>query len=393
MYASLSESLRIQLIEQASRANGPVSGIAALEQRPVFLLAPLSQLGMVHGPAIAAFTKGLVAVVDDVSPGTHIHGVPRWSSRDFLAAAGRYPNAIALDFSMSHGARAMFTALCRQAGIERHDCVEAQAQLGLVSVYETVSEYRSKTLDRLDDFLKIAEKFSDDCSRATLYANLLFRVTYDRSHMLATWSNPMDEYFSHFITPSTFQLGRNEHYCDCGAFQGPVVSKFLGATNYSYKSITAFEPDRANFDALQKMSSLALHDFRAVNKAVSNQQEVLKFLEMGTISSCVSTSGTVQVQATRLDDEVEHLTFLKMDVEGFEAKTLQGASRLLSTQRPRIAACVYHYAHDLLDVMEEIERHVDNYHYRLRQHNGSYYYDLIIYASPVAGMEAPPSAA
>ena len=391
MYSALSESLKSKLIDAASLPAEPI--IAELELRPVFFLAPLSLLGSIYGPSIAAATKGLVAVVDDMATTSTIHGAPRWSSREFLQRAGQYKNAVALDFSMGPGARAIFANLCQQASVSRQDCVIAQAQLGLVSVYEKVADYRSKTLERLDDFLLLASRFADDHSRATLYANLLFRITYDRSHMLATWANPIEEYFSSYAAPSTFSLGMNEHYCDCGAFQGPIVSKFLGATGYRYGSITAFEPDRTNFEMLQRVAPLPLANFRAVNKAVSSRRQTLRFMETGTVSSYVSAAGTVNVQTTKLDDELENLTFLKMDVEGFEAKTLMGGARLLRSQRPRVAACVYHYAHDLLDVIDQFDANVSDYHFRLRQHNGSYYYDLVLYASPVAGVEAPAWAA
>ena len=387
MYSALSESLRSQLLAVAADAVEPV--IAELDTRPMFFLAPLSLLGSIYGPSIAAVTKGLMAVVDDTATASEIYGVPRWSSREFFQRAAHYKNAVALDFSMGVFARAMFSNLCRQSGVQIQDFVVAQAQLGLVSVYEKVTDYRIKTLERLDDFLRLATRLDDDHSRATLYANLLFRITYDRSHMLATWTNPAEEYFSLYASPSTFSLGTKEHFCDCGAFQGPIISKFLGATNYRYGSITAFEPDRTNFELLQKVSPVPLDNFRTVNKAVSSRRQTLKFMETGTVSSHVSAAGTVNVQTICLDDELENLTFLKMDVEGFEAKTLRGGANLLKTQRPRVAACVYHYAHDLLDVLDQFDANVGDYHFRLRQHNGSYYYDLVLYASPIAGTSAP----
>lgn len=391
MYLELSERLKARLLHAAMHTDA--HGIDSLESRPLFFLAPQSHLGLVHGPAIAAAAKGLVAVVDDKSTQAAIHGVPRWTSERFLRDAKSYKNAVALDFSMSHGARAMFSALCAQAGIERQDCVVAQAQLGLISVYESASEYRSKTLARLDQLMRLAERFADQHSRATLYANLLFRITYDRSPMLSTWANPSDEYFANFAHSSTFTLGKNEHYCDCGAFQGPVVSKFLGATEYRYASITAFEPDRTNFEMLQKVSPVPLVNFRSVNKAVSDRAGHLRFMETGSISSHASDQGNTQVDTIKLDDEVDKLTFLKMDIEGFEVNALKGASRLLRENKPRVAACVYHYADDLLDVVEQLEQAVDNYNYRLRQHNGSYYYDLILYASTESGAEPGPVAA
>ncbi len=383
--------LKRRLLDIAAEDAEPT--IRDTDTRPAFFLAPQSLLGTIYGAGIAARLPNLVAVVDDKSTSPTLLGVPRWTSAEFAEKAGGFPDAVAIDFSMSIESRALFADLCTHVGIDRQDCVVAQAQFGMVSVYEYAKDYRSKTLARLDDFIRLADRFEDEHSRATLFGNLLFRLTYDRSHMLPTWATPSDEYFSQYANPSTFTLGTREHYCDCGAFQGPIVAKFLGATRRQYGSITAFEPDRTNFDVLTRISPTPLENFRPINKAVSSRKQVLRFMETGTVSSYVSAEGTVTVQTAKLDDELEKLTFLKMDVEGFEAKTLQGGAKLIGSQRPRIAACVYHYAHDLLDVVAQLDKSVGDYHLRLRQHNASYYYDLVLYASPVAGVEAPAWAA
>lgn len=387
---NLIHALQTQLF-QAVETPEPI--IEQLESRAVFLLAPLSMLGQAHGASIASACSGLVAAIDDVSTEATINSAPRWTSAQFIALARAYPDAIALDFSCNPGTRGLVQKLCKEAGIERFDCVVAQAQLKRWAVYEAVGTYRRRTLERFDDFLKLADRFDDDLSRATLYANLLFRVTYDRSHLLQIWANPADEYFSYYPDGNTFQLGNREHYCDCGAYRGPIVQKFLEVTAHQYASITAFEPDPANFAILQQLSRHPLHNFHAINKAVSNEPGELSFHSDGSMGSHVSNQGNISVTTTRLDDELETLTFLKLDVEGFEPQTLQGAARLLRTHRPRIAAAAYHATHDVLKIVEQIDQHAgDDYHYRLRQHYGSYYYDLVLYASPIAGVEPPPQA-
>ena len=184
----------------------------------------------------------------------------------------------------------------------------------------------------------------------------------------------------------------NEHFVDCGAHQGTIIHRLLAATGESYKSITAFEPDRINFEKLQNLTPVSLPNYKPINKAVSNKHEELQFVETGTMSSYVSTNGNTIVQTTTLDDEVEHVTFLKMDIESFESKALQGSTRLLA-QRPRVAVYVYHMADDLLDVLSVLDKNVENYHYKLRQHYAGWYYDLVLYGSPVDGVDAPPWAA
>jgi len=386
------DDIRQKVVRAAGAGYAPPQ-IERLAERPVFLMGPTSTIGGMFGKQVAARTRA-VAAIDDISKDALIHGAPRWTSAEFLERARQYPNAIAIDFSGGPYVRWLVTRLCEDAGgVERRDFALVAGQLKLSAVYETCDVYRDRTLARMDEFLAVADRFTDELSRATLYSNLLFRMTYDRDHLLPVWS-PYDEYFSkhdHGET-ATFKPGLNEHFVDCGAHEGTIIQRLLAATGGSYKSITALEPDRINFEKLQNLTPVSLPNYKPINKAVSNKHEKLRFVEAGTMSSHVATNGNTVVQTTTLDDEVEHATFLKMDIESFESKALQGSTRLLA-QRPRVAVCVYHMAGDLLDVLSVLDKNVENYHYKLRQHYAGWYYDLVLYGSPVDGVDAPPWAA
>jgi len=88
-------------------------------ERPVFLMAPLSRIGLAVGADIAQNCDNLIAAIDD-TPSIHaIHGAPRWSSDQFLQQAKQYPDAIAIDFSASPQGHAWVASLCEETGIER----------------------------------------------------------------------------------------------------------------------------------------------------------------------------------------------------------------------------------------------------------------------------------
>lgn len=352
---------------------------------PIFLFGLGDLLGQMHGAGLLArLTRPIASVGEPPQPGITL---PHWTAADFIARAHEHKGAIAIDFSSSREGRLLTRQLCASANIALHDCIPVLAAFDFPGVYELVRVYREKTLARLDEFLSIGARLADIESRNCLYSNLLFRLTYDRDWLLDAATPTAEEYFSPYVAPRTFRLGSREHFCDCGAFRGPIVARFLAETGWQYQSITAFEPDRENYAALAQLHGMPIPHFKPINKAVSSRRQTLRLVETGTVSSYIGAEGNAITQTTRLDDELEHLSFLKMDVEGFEAKTLHGAARLLATQRPRVAACVYHYAHDLLDVVGALDQHAEGYTLRLRQHNPNYFYDLVLYASPEAGLE------
>lgn len=88
-----------------------------LGESPVFLMAPLSQSGSILGPYITSINKNVLAAIDDASSDERIHGVPRWSSKEFLTHAGQYPDALAVDFSVSPRGKEWVAGLCNETGV------------------------------------------------------------------------------------------------------------------------------------------------------------------------------------------------------------------------------------------------------------------------------------
>jgi len=188
------------------------------------------------------------------------------------------------------------------------------------------------------------------------------------------------EYFSTANEHSTFRLREDEIFCDAGAYIGTTVTRFVEATRGNFRAIHAFEPDRANFRQLQSLGDAGYHDLHLYNLALDDREEIINFQEVGTMGSHLTRGGrgNSSIQAARLDDKVEKISFLKMDIEGGEGLAINGAKRLLGECSPRTAITVYHYAHDLLEVPENILKINPDYRFRLRQHS-CYYFDMVLY--------------
>ena len=132
-----------------------------------------------------------------------------------------------------------------------------------------------------------------------------------------------------------------------------------------------------------RLQGLTLH-----NAAVGDYTGHVRFLETGTMGSHVegigsgdATCGEGATPITRIDDAMERVSFIKMDLEGFESRALSGAQGLIGSCRPRMAITGYHYANDLLELWTLLRRIAPDYSLRLRHHS-SFYYDSIIYAQP-----------
>ncbi|MGY1489059.1 FkbM family methyltransferase [Methylobacillus pratensis] len=89
--------------------------------RPVFLMAPLSRLGLAFGAGIAQRYGQVIAAIHDEPTTPVIHGTPCWSSSQFLEQAKQYPDAIAIDLSVSQQARAWFAGMCAETSVEHYD--------------------------------------------------------------------------------------------------------------------------------------------------------------------------------------------------------------------------------------------------------------------------------
>lgn len=212
------------------------------------------------------------------------------------------------------------------------------------------------------------------------------------------------EYFEDEI----YSLGDNETFVDCGGYTGDTISNFLEKTNSSFNKIFVFEPDKVNYNSLAqqinfkyflKVQNNTLKKIHftdnskivAYNYGVSDKNEQVSFYEgLGVASHYVNTYDMDTTNAVYTVNENvildsyllnESVTLLKLDVEGYELKALEGAKNSIEKHRPKIIACVYHQDEHLWEIINYIHKLVPNYRYYLRHYNNNLW-DTILYAVP-----------
>jgi FkbM family methyltransferase len=142
---------------------------------------------------------------------------------------------------------------------------------------------------------------------------------------------------------------RSEVFVDAGGFDGDTTEELCRRVP-DYRKVHLFEPSQHNMRAA-KTRLAAYRDIVFHTEGLSDQVGSVTFdAEAGSASAVTSGAGE-QVQMTTLDLAVaEPVSFIKMDLEGWELTALAGCERHIRDDRPKLAIAVYHRASDFRTV-------------------------------------------
>lgn len=184
---------------------------------------------------------------------------------------------------------------------------------------------------------------ADAPSRQTLLDVLRYRLTADTRFMSDYAVRIQDQYFEPFLDL------RSEVFVDAGGFDGDTTEEFCRRCP-DYRRVHLFEPSQRNMRAAKSRLE-GQRDIVFWPDALSDRPGTMTFNpEAGSASAATSGAGE-QVTVTTLDIAVsEPVSFIKMDLEGWEPKALAGCERHILDDRPKLAIAVYHNARDFRDV-------------------------------------------
>ncbi len=133
---------------------------------------------------------------------------------------------------------------------------------------------------------------------------------------------------------------------DGGAFPGDFTifaSKKVGAEG----RVLTFEPNPQNFEMLKShVERIGLSNVLLLNKGLWSSNCQMKMAAEG-VDAHLTSKGTVPVQLVTLDSElqrlaIDHVDFIKMDIEGAEVEALKGATGILRRHPAKLAVGSYH---------------------------------------------------
>ncbi|MCX6907821.1 MAG: FkbM family methyltransferase [Verrucomicrobia bacterium] len=182
----------------------------------------------------------------------------------------------------------------------------------------------------------VAKSLNDAQSRQVLDDLLRYRTTGDYSTMNAYSVRLRDQYFEDFLG-----FVSDEVFVDAGGFDGDTTEEFCRRCP-TYRKVYLFEPSVSNIQkARARLRGMRSIEF--IERGLSDVVGTLSFNPEAGSASAVRESGVCQIPATTLDNQVhEKVSFIKMDLEGWELKALAGSRRHICEDRPKLAIAVYH---------------------------------------------------
>lgn len=234
-----------------------------------------------------------------------------------------------------------------------------------------------------DKIFKVNDMFIDEESRKVFLNVLKSRMFPNNIFELG------GSIFLHSVTSGSqyfdkeyFKYENEEVYVDCGSFDGDSIVEFyknMYELNIEKFKAYSFEPDKKNYTkVLKTVEKYQLEDVKVYNFGVGNE-------EANTIDFFNCRKNEIhedEVKICRLDDTLKdvNVTFIKMDVEGYELEALKGASCLIKSTKPKLSICVYHNNEDLFKIPLYIKSLVPEYKIFLRHHSYNSICETVCYA-------------
>lgn len=239
----------------------------------------------------------------------------------------------------------------------------------------TISEHiKNQTKDILTCF----DLFSDEYSKNIYCKNVIAHISRRYDDCIESIDS-----LQYFPDDIIFNKGYGR-FIDCGGYFGDTVDQLIKLKE-EIKAVVVFEPNMEIFSKLclnMDNYSQRIPDLFLYPCAVSNKTEILFMRYMGGSSTLSSENKDNCVQCVSLDDVLKNFdpTFLKMDVEGEEKKTIIGSEKIIKKCRPDLAICVYHCINHLWDIALLINSWDLGYNFFLKAHN-SFTMETVLYAT------------
>lgn len=212
-----------------------------------------------------------------------------------------------------------------------------------------------------DDIRKLSAILADDESRRVLSELITYRLTGRIRHLL-NCETADDENIK------LLGLNDDEIYMDLGAYTGDTVKQFIDLTGCKYSKIYAVEPEERNFRKLFE-NTKNLKNIHLINAAAGAVPGEILFTHGVGRGGALGKGKTRPVAQESVDNILNGspASFIKIDVEGGEIDTIEGAKDTIAKYKPKLLVAAYHRIDDYWTIPGKLLEINPDYKFYLRK--------------------------
>ncbi|WP_413701363.1 FkbM family methyltransferase [Psychromonas sp. KJ10-10] len=216
-----------------------------------------------------------------------------------------------------------------------------------LTIPDFVKEMRNDFVNSNKKWRNVYEHLEDEESKKVFNDLISYRLTADISYLNNYSFRPLEQYFEPFMDYN------DEVFVDAGGFTGDTTEQFCKRYP-NYKKVYLIEPSIKNMQQA-KDRLINYSNITYISKGVSNKVEQLNFSSNSGSASSVCENGNVVIDVAPIDLLInETVSFIKMDLEGWEINALEGARKHIFLDHPKLAIVAYHKADDFWKIYDFI---------------------------------------
>lgn len=162
-------------------------------------------------------------------------------------------------------------------------------------------------------------------------------------------------------------------FIDAGSYDGQSTSEFIAWCGNNYEKVFCFEPSKNSYNAITN-KFINNRKIQIINAGTWNRAGKVGFIFDGAgsrITECPTDENTIDVVTIDQIVGEDKVSFIKMDVEGAESESLEGAQSVIKRNKPHLAVCTYHKPLDFIDIPLKILEYVPEYKFAFRHYSNT----------------------
>lgn len=217
---------------------------------------------------------------------------------------------------------------------------------------------------------RVKNLFHEEKSKQIFDSVFNYRVLGDISALDEfSYSMTENQYFEDFLC-----LNDGEVFVDGGGYDGQTTITFTESCNYS--KVFYFEPTFKMY-ALSQERLKNLRDVNFIQKGLYKKKAIMYIdSDLGPAARMSDDKTSInqqKIEVVSLDDFItEPVSFIKLDIEGYELDALLGMKRHIMINKPKLAISVYHDFEHFLAVPQLINSFRNDYKIYLRHYTSGW---------------------